>query len=475
MKITNQNKKPFFDGKPLKPLPGACTEFLNDWDQKIANRCLLGGLGSGKSFSGVWKLLITHCWNAVGTDGTLTYIPSLICEPSWRLIDRVIVPYIQKLCKYFNIEYKYNKVAREFVLLPFSSGDMKSIIYLSSAEHAVSLQGASVGCMLADESATWRSSNDDSELDPYNQAMARVRGTGARFEFCYWVGTPFGTGSKFYKMSASRKKNVRTWHAHTVDNPAAASSYKNMLETLPAHMWDQYLCGVAMHFAGGSAFESFNQTKNVKEKINYDYSRPLQLSWDFGTKAGCFVLLGQYFENIDKITTVHEINRPNLEQTCLALHNYLTRLSAFNKFSEYEVFGDAAGNHDKTTSEAEYVIMQQYLESWGIKPSRIRDRVPLKNPPIIDRVFATNMALSDINGNPHWEISESGCKELLLDLRECRLDDKRKLDKSDHYRTHAIDAEGYRIFDLRPVQAPETNAQAGRFSFEADYNLFLKE
>jgi len=121
------------------------------------------------------------------------------------------------------------------------------------------------------------------------------------------------------------------------------------------------------------------------------------------------------------------------------------------QWPELHIFGDASGESRWAgTGETQYDLIRESLENWGI-PYRLR--VPSGNPPVVDRINAFNVALLDLHGRPHWRCHPR-CKRLIADLIRLRRTAAGEINKQNPELSHASDAEGYRVWYLRPVRTP---------------------
>ena len=82
-------------------------------------------------------------------------------------------------------------------------------------------------------------------------------------------------------------------------------------------------------------------------------------------------------------------------------------------------------------------------------------RVPSCTTSVGDRVNAVNCALCDAAGNVRYRIHPR-CRRLIDDLRLMRWSKDGSADKRDRARSHASDADGYRIYYLLPIRRGQT-------------------
>ncbi len=206
---------------------------------------------------------------------------------------------------------------------------------------------------------------------------------------------------------------------------------------------------------GDSAlYNHFSELRNVDGEVSLDYSLPLHIAIDFNKRPGSHMLIGQYDERADMITTVDEIYGDRWD-TIQVMKDFCDRWwpqhTDSEAFPEVHIFGDSAGRSESIyTSDSGYKIMQKAMGLLiGVSVSR---RVPKKAPGILDSVASVNDALLDLEGSVHWKIHPR-CKKLIRDLTEVMPDENGKPDKdTDFTLTHASDAERYRVHRIRRLR-----------------------
>ncbi len=199
-------------------------------------------------------------------------------------------------------------------------------------------------------------------------------------------------------------------------------------------------------------YERFSEA-NISAAIAARDDLPLHLSIDFNINPGMHGCLGQHDMEADLLTVFEVIHGPRM-----SVRELMNRLGAWVearggfRWPRLEVFGDAAGQQAWAgTSQNCYDIVRAFLDRTGW-PNRLR--LPSKNPPVLDRVLAFNEALCDMDGRVHYRVHPQ-CKPLIADLRGLQSDDRGLPDKRDRDRSHASDAEGYRVWMLRPIRRRE--------------------
>ncbi len=113
-----------------------------------------------------------------------------------------------------------------------------------------------------------------------------------------------------------------------------------------------------------------------------------------------------------------------------------------------DIYGDRSGRNESTvTSQTDYHLIMKMLQSVKVP---FKMCVPLKNPPINDRVITVNEALCDGEGRVHLKVNPR-CKRLVEDLAKQPRDEDGQPDKSNQLLGHQGDAIGYFLFWVRPA------------------------
>lgn len=238
-----------------------------------------------------------------------------------------------------------------------------------------------------------------------------------------------------------------------------ARAMERMRESMPAVVWGTSYQQDPTALGDGRTYGHFIAAEHVKTaETELRLDLPMQLAWDFNINPGVHCEIGQYDRGRDLFTTRHEVfgERHNTPRTLVLLKARLDAMGAFDaegkfRFSHVEVYGDRSGKSGQTaSSNTDYDLIMRALSSWGCNPAMM---VQTANPAIRDRVLSVNDALRDPAGDVHWLIHPE-CKRLIRDLEDVREDEEGLPDKqSDSDLTHPSDAEGYRVFRLRPVNA----------------------
>lgn len=450
------------------PNPGGQRKFAEDWVHFIVG--LEGGWYSGKSFIGARKLTTLHEYNAFDVVGDATYVASLVVAPTYSNAMDFCVPHLQDACDEAGLRHEWRgtgylssgKYAAPAIIIPdFGTRDSPSVILIRSADVPRRITGFTVGAAWGDEPARWKEDRFDPLNDPFLQLTGRVRAIKARLLQIMLTYTNEGDTTKVYEEMHTGSDDRVLYRAPTIENVAAKDFHDRQRKLLTKELALQYLDGEAARLSGGKVYGSFDYNLNVDGKLVLKRGVPLQISMDFNIVPGMHIEVGQHFPGADLITTVHEIHAPRLDVKGAA-DEFVALIDKIKWRWDHplEVFGDATGRNEWAgTGETCYTILQQKLKEQGIP---FRMRVPRGNPPVIDRINSVNCALADLMGRAHYVIHPR-CTQLIKDYRSMQRDKFGEIDRTDRKLSHPSDADGYRIWFIRPLRLEESEI-GGRIS-----------
>lgn len=261
--------------------PGAQLPFI--MDGKARHTAFVGGLGSGKSWSGATKTILY----LVGNPGALV----LVCAPTYRqLRDSTMREFFKLLPK--EMIRNFNKSEYELQLVNGSE------VLFRSLENYESVRGVEVAFIWIDEANLV-------SVKAWRVALGRLRQPGFPHRSCITT-TPRGrTGNWVFeeyvakladdpKLAASRA----TYHARTRDN------IENVGEEYIADLESSYtgdfalqeLMGEFVDIIEGRVYEEFSREYHVGyygEDIFFNPSFPLYGFWDYGIGDATALWLAQ--------------------------------------------------------------------------------------------------------------------------------------------------------------------------------------
>lgn len=212
--------------------------------------------------------------------------------------------------------------------------------------------------------------------------------------------------------------------------------------------------------AASGAYSRFGQ-HNIDHHAAFTASLPLHVSVDFNISPGMHMVLGHFDPAHDQAWAFDEIHgsRMSVEGACAELGRRVGILPA--PPSKIVVYGDPAGSSKWAgTGQSQYDILAKGLQPIGVP---IEFRAAAGHPPVVDRVNTFNYTLRDIDGTVRYRVHPR-CERLIRDFVSVQLDAKGGIDKSDQDLTHASDAEGYRIHELRGFGG-KMNLPKGQFFY----------
>lgn len=171
---------------------------------------------------------------------------------------------------------------------------------------------------------------------------------------------------------------------------------------------------------------------------------PLVLAVDFNPTNGVWLVGQKLGRNVFRV-----LDEIYLERSDIAAMTYEFRARFPAHGAELWIYGDATGRRrDGQTGEASFYLIQEYLQNY---PCPIRFIIPTVNPPVKDRVAATNRALRPGDGSRGVEIA-AHCRRLQHDLETTKWTARGAIDKSNPAeQSNGADSLGYWIVGDSPV------------------------
>lgn len=423
--------------------PGGQDAFLRDWLHRYV--AAEGGWMSGKSWAGSAKLMLLHLHNA--QRGT-RYVPSAALAPTYPNAKDFVIPALLDRCDELKLP-AYYKTSDQNIVFP---NRPLAPIMVRTADKPERITGWAVGAYWGDEAARWKSNPTNPRYDPLIQIDGRLRHHEARKLQGIFTYTNEGDQTAIYLRFREGRSDHALYRLPTYENPAAREFYREQIQHLTPDLARQYLEGEAVSFGGARAYSMFDEDANVDDSVMLVEGLPIALALDFNIRPGMHGLIGQYDPSADCFNIVHELHRPRLTGRDLVSVEYRRILSEEQAGeATTEVYGDPSGSAAKTTDgKTDYDVVMQAMQALGVD---YRVRVRRKDPGVVDRVNAVNVALGDMRGLRHVRIHPR-CKRLLTDLRRVKwADDGKGLDKRNPELSHASDALAYWIEYVRPVRA----------------------
>lgn len=212
------------------------------------------------------------------------------------------------------------------------------------------------------------------------------------------------------------------------------------------------LDGELLPSIGGTiAYTGFSRGIHIDPRItaeNRDQRIPLCLCVDFNVSP-CVWVVGQYIDDVWYFFDEIVMDSCNVG---MMVEEFRRRYPTHG--ARLYIYGDQTGtNRSSQTGVSHYYLMGEGFKGY---PVPVEQRLPERNPPVVDRLNAVNRAFSGSDGRvgivfgPHCEMSIADCEEV---LRDPRGGIKKSHHPEDPYyqRTHAMDAVGYAVAFVNPV------------------------
>lgn len=411
-------------------------------DETSSVLCLEGGLGCGKTFAGVAKMLSL----IDASPGT----PGLWIAPTFDLLGTILIPLVEELFAAWGIPWQYRTQwqGRPHVLLVHLGTSRQTAVYLRSGDRPKRIVGFKVGWFIIDEA-------DSQEREVWQRATGRVRDQRATVSQRVAVYTPEEghrwTWDVFHQAPEPGTRVIDG--VSTRANTNLPAGYAASL----AHAYgddeaQRVLYGRRVPRTG-LVYRRFSEA-NVKECkrptegeifVGADFNVGV-MAWVFGTRMrdGTIWFFGELVRELTD----------TIDQ-CSAAADYL--MAEFSRCGtprsrEYvmrttKIVPDASCNQRRTSSQGTASDLS-HLVAAGFDVCR-----PARNPPVRDRVFALNLGLHE----QRVFVDKLRCPQLYRCLTQQPWDDRVQEPDKKHGLDHAVDAAGYAVHYFAPSHAPRGN------------------
>jgi len=389
---------------------------------------LVGGFGSGKTYSLLHKVFLCHIskFNKQGqSNGWVIY-------PTNELAEELFVEPMKEILERNGIQYKYNIQKHKFTT-PY--GTIK-VYQLQKPQRIV---GAELTYIAFDEFDVESWKNCDIA---FKKAIGRMRGS----ENCeiFIVTSPEGYHYTHHQFVENLNDSKELIHGKTTDNPYLPDAYINLLEeNYDDTMLKAYRDGQFVNISALSTYYPFERSKNVK-RCEYDRSQPVQIGLDFNNDPMCCILFNTHKVS-PKVRVFDEFSLSHQGQGDLLTSRMCQTIKDKYPNNKYIVYPDASGVQRHTSAmHSDIDILRQHGFEVKVRKS---------NPPVVNRVNSVNKMLE---GNI---LIDPRCKVLIQDLEKVtNKQGTRDIDKSNKLLTHATDALGYAVEWLYPIIKPTLGA-----------------
>lgn len=200
---------------------------------------------------------------------------------------------------------------------------------------------------------------------------------------------------------------------------------------------------------GKRVYEQYT-ARNKSDGVELSDDLPLQLSIDFNIDPGMHGVIGQHDVDADMLIARKVIHAKDMDVRKMidAMMKWIRTAYRRFRWSELQVFGDASGRGRWFgTGQSAWQIVKEKLDEHEVP---YRFRLSRANPAVANRVETMNSALCDVLGKVHY-LMHPDCEPLEDDFTKLKWDNG-EISKKDRNRSHPSDAEGYRVFRVRPIR-----------------------
>lgn len=392
---------------------------------------LVGGFGSGKTESGINRMLHLMAINGpMFKQHNKTYVYG-IYEPTYDLIKTILFGRFEAILSSLNIPYKLNKSDKTLSIPKFNT-----LIIFRSLENEDKIIGYEHADFWIDELDTLKKRK---AKIVFNKIIARNRLNKPNGQLNTGCVTTTPEGFKFVYDTwekAEDKTKYATVKAKTENNIFLPRSYvEDLRSQYPSNLIEAYLNGEYVNLNGFNVYTNFNREVNLCN-LTYTATDTLHIGMDFNVnKMSAVVAIHNEIHNelivVDEIANV--LDTPSMI-------SYIQ-----NNYSNHDIYiyPDSAGKNRSTKDASTSDI--KLLQQAGFKV--IYNKT---NPLIKDRVMSVNSLFRNGNNISRLYINSS-CVNLINNLEQQIYDESGKPDKTQGH-DHILDALGYLVHKLYPIK-----------------------
>lgn len=406
-------------------------EVCADWTSRVL--ACVSGVGAGKTYTIAAKsVLCAHRHPGY---------PIAVVEPTYAMIRDVALPTFTTLLEDWRVPYTYH---RRDEIIKVSDGETATPILLRSGDKPDRLKGLNLVAAYMDEAG------QQSE-ETFKVLMRRTRvGPEGSTKQVGIFGTPEGGPGTWFARKAefAPVENTRLVRASTADNPFLDKTFFDTLrKSLSPHEFEQYCLGRFVS-AFSRVYSDYEPSRN-RQPFRPDPERSArnphwQLWCDFNVSkmVWLIVLVDNGLAHIvDEVVGEETYTADMIPEVREKLKQYGVR-----DMATVEVYGDASARQRKTAASRSDLA---HFQVAGFKIRLLK-----RNPPIRDRVAATNAKL-----RKGTLLVDPKCTEALASLSSQPLNKDGEPDKTKGL-DHAADACGYGVYSQWPVLPPRSNTRS---------------
>ena len=410
---------------------------LTDWQPGTI--LYQAGVGGGKTWAFARKFLMLHALN--GCKGFVT-------APTFSDLWRLCVPEMEQALKEWGWEYSIHPNGKHTEQFPHMVV-CGQVIYLISCEDPRRIAGFEVGHIWIDEASRIKQSKTEPMKDAMTQIRMRLRDSRAKILQILCSTTPEGletwVQSDFF---IDQKEGHRAYIGSTLKNKHLPAQYvQDLTNSLPPQLLEQYLNGIAVNLSTGLAHPTFTDD-NISETAERQ-QLPVHIGMDFNVSPMAWVAGHQIGEQI------HIFDELYIDDFAL-VDDAMVAIKAKGWLDGTVVYHpDKAAKQRSTTGDAEYTVITQLSNEWGINYSGDPYGA---NPPINNRINNLSRLICNGAGLRNF-IVHPRCTHLISDLRNTERRGAGYYAGTDGKRGHILDGTGYFCWD---IIRPQREAGVGR-------------
>jgi phage terminase large subunit len=374
--------------------------FINKLNTK--NFAYIGGFGSGKTFVGCLKILISISQFPLQRWG--------FWSTSYPAIRDVFYPTFEEAANMMGFDIVINKGDKEINV--YRGKAWYGCVICRSMSDPGSIVGYKVAGGIVDELDTLKR---EKASEAWNKINARLRLVVKGLD-TNWLGvttTPEGFKFVHEKFASNPTKRYSMVQASTYENAKYLPDdyIDSLLETYPANLVEAYIKGEFVNLTSGSVYPQFDRVLNGSSRELRD-GDAIHIGMDFNVGRMCSVT--HVIDNnkpiaVDEITGGYDT--PDMIRM-ISQRYWVERSQAeYIKTRQIYVYPDASGSNRKSQGASNSDVAQLERAGFSVYKNPA-------NPAIKDRVSAMNAKFCNMKGERSYKINASTCPEYASKLEK---------------------------------------------------------
>ena len=406
--------------------------FLNGLNTKY--RAYVGGFGSGKTFVGCLDLIIFFAKHPGTVQGYF--------GPTYPGIRDIFYPTFEEAAELMGFRCVIREANKECHV--YRGGNYYGTVICRSMDNPASIIGFKISRALVDEIDVLQAKKAD---QAWNKIVARLRLVIDGVQNSIGVTTtPEGFKWAYNKFADNPTPSYSMVQASTFENAEyLPPDYIDTLkETYPDQLITAYLNGDFVNLTSGTVYRSYDRNKH-RSNESVREGEPVFVGMDFNIDnmaATVYVLRDKAYHAVDQVAKGY--NTPSVAET----------LKARYPNNKIIVYPDSSGKNRTRmggASESDIAILRN---DYGFEC-----RYKSTNPPVKDRINATNKAFED----GRLFVNDKACPDVAACYEQQVYNEHGEPDKKSG-NDHQNDASTYPIAYELPIVKPVTNIRIGLVS-----------